>query len=278
MKQRAYSTLGRTALVNFPNETKKSEKIKFAKEILEKNKSISTVLEKSGMFKGRLRKQETNYLAGIKTKEVIYKENGCEFRFNVDSTYFSPRLSNERIQIAKEIKKGEVVMVMFAGVAPFPIVIAKNSEAKKIYSNELNVLANKYAQINIKKNKLGNKVELIPGDIKKVCVKLQEEKKTYDVIVMARPQLDDPFLEDAFKVVKRGTRVYYYDFCKLEDREKIVSMVKNEARKAGYRIKITRAKNAGEIAPYKVRYRIDFVVLGKDNWLGKILGKLHQLF
>lgn len=274
MKQRAYSTLGRTALVNFPNETKKPEKVKFAKDLLEKNKSIHTVLEKSGMFKGRLRKQETNYLAGIKTKEVNYKENGCEFKFNVDSTYFSPRLANERIEMARIVKKNDVVLVMFAGVAPFPIVMAKNSEAKKIYSNELNREANKYAEINIKKNKLGKKIELIPGDIKKVCVKLAKEKKTYDVIVMARPQLDDSFLEDAFKVVKKGTRVYYYDFCKIEDREKIVSMVKNEAKKAGKRIKITRAKNAGEIAPYKVRYRIDFVVLGKDNWIGKLLGKI----
>jgi len=273
-RQRAYSTLGKTALVNFPNNTKKSEKIKFAKELIRKNKSIHTVLEKSGIFKGRLRCQETKYLAGIKTKEIIYRENGCEFKFNIDSTYFSPRLSNERIEITKEIRINDIVLVMFAGVAPFPIVIAKNSKAKKIYSNELNSIANKYALVNIKKNKLENRIELIPGDIKKVCVKLQKDKKNYDVIVMARPQLDDSFLEDAFKVVKIGTRVYYYDFCKVEDREKIVSMVKNEAVKAGYRIKITRTKNAGEIAPYKVRYRVDFVVLGKNNWLGRILGKL----
>lgn len=271
IKQRAYSTFGRTAIVNFPHETKKSEKSKFAKELLKKNKSIYTVLEKSGIFKGRLRKQETNYLAGIKTKEVNYKENGCEFKFNIDSTYFSPRLANERIEIAKLIKKNETVLVMFAGVAPFPIVIAKNSQAKKVYSNELNREANKYAEENIKKNKLKKKIELFPGDAKKVCDKLHKQRKKYDVIVMARPQLKDSFLEDAFKVSKRKTRIYYYDFCKLEDRNKIVEMVQSEAKKAKLRIKILNKKNAGEIAPYKVRYRIDFVILGKINWFTKIL-------
>jgi len=269
-KQRAYSILGKTAIVNFPRLTKKIAKIKFAKEILEKNKSILTVLEKSGIFKGRLRKQETKHLAGIKTKEVNYRENGCNFKFNIDSTYFSPRLANERIEMANEVKKGEVVFVMFAGVAPFPIVMAKNSDAKIIYSNELNREANKYAEINIKKNKLGNRIKLLPGDIKKVCVKLAEEKNTYDMIVMARPQLKDSFLEDAFKVVKRGTRIYYYDFCKVEDKEKIILMIKSEAKKAGYIIKIIKEKKAGEIAPYKIRYRVDFVVLGKENWFNRL--------
>jgi len=78
---------------------------------------------------------------------------------------------------------------------------------------------------------------------------------------MPRPQLKDSFLEDAFKLTKKGTRVYYYDFCSLEDREKIVEMVQDEAKKSKKKIKILKVKNAGEIAPYKVRLRVDFKVL-----------------
>jgi len=260
MKQRAFSLFGNLALVNFPDGTPKKEKVNFAKEILNKNKSVKTVLEKSGKFKGRLRKQETKVLAGVKTKEVLYKENGCVFRFNIDETYFSPRLSNERKEVASLIKKNEEVFVGFAGVAPFSIVIAKNSCARKVYSNELNRKANEYAKENIVRNKLQEKVELFSGDMKKVCSKLEKEKKKFDVVVMPRPKLKDSFLEDAFKISKKKTRVYYYDFCKVEDIPEKVKMVEEVAKKSKRKIKITNVKNAGEIAPYKVRVRIDFVL------------------
>jgi aminobenzoyl-glutamate utilization protein B len=46
----------------------------FAKKILSENKPIKTVLEKSGNFKGRLRKMQTTYLLGEKTKEVMRDE------------------------------------------------------------------------------------------------------------------------------------------------------------------------------------------------------------
>ena len=137
-------------------------------------------------------------------KEVLYKENGCVFRFNLDCCYFSPRLSNERIEIASKIKKNDNVLVMFAGVAPYSIIIAKNSKAKKVFSNEINKEANKYAKLNVELNKLKKKVELVPGDIKKVAKKL---KKKFDVIVMPRPKLKDTFLEQAFMLSKRGTRI-----------------------------------------------------------------------
>ena len=260
MKQRAFSLFGNLALVNFPDGTSKKEKVNFANEILNKNKSVKTVLEKSGKFKGRLRKQETKVLAGVKTKEVLYKENGCFFRFNIDETYFSPRLSNERKEVASLIKKNEEVFVGFAGVAPFSIVIAKNSRARKVYSNELNRKANEYAKDNIVRNKLQEKVELFSGDMKKVCSKLEKEKKKFDVVVMPRPKLKDSFLEDAFKISKKKTRVYYYDFCKVEDIPEKVKMVEEVAKKSKRKIKITNVKNAGEIAPYKVRVRIDFVL------------------
>ena len=258
---RGYSVLGNIAVVNFPDKISKKQKKKFAEKILKLNNSVKTVLEKSGRFSGRLRKMKTNFLAGEKTKEVLYRENNCVFRFNIDSTYFSPRLSNERKEVSAMIKPNSEVLVMFAGVAPFPIVIAKNSKTKKIYSNEINREANKYAKLNIELNKLKDRVELIPGDIKRVAEKLKKENKKFDVIVMPRPQLKDSFLKQAFMLSKKNSLIIYYDFCRIEDKEKIVDLVKSEAEKAKKKIKILKVKNAGEIAPYKTRLRIDFRVL-----------------
>lgn len=258
---RGYNILGNIAVVNFPDKTPKKEKLQFAKKILGLNKSVKTILEKSGKFSGRLRKMKTGYLAGEKTKEVLYRENNCVFRFNIDSTYFSPRLSNERKEISSMIKSGQEILVMFAGVAPYSIVIAKNSRAKKVYSNEINREANKYAKLNVELNKLKNKVELADGDIKRVAEKLKKVGKKFDVIVMPRPQLKDTFLKQAFMLSKKNTLIIYYDFCKIEEKEKIIEKIKSEAEKAKKKIKILKVNNAGEIAPYKIRARIDFRVL-----------------
>ena len=260
-RQRSFDVLGNIAIVNFPESMKLKDKKKFAEELLKKQKSIKTVLEKCGKVKGRLRKIQTKHLAGEKTKEAVYRENNCVFRFNVDSCYFSPRLSNERKEIASMVRKNDKVLVMFAGVSPFGIVIAKNSKAKKVISNEINREANKYAKLNIELNKVKDKVEIVPGDIKKVAKKLSEKKEKFDVIVMPRPQLKESFLKEAFMLSKKNTRIYYYDFCKIDEIDSIVDKIKNAAKEAGKKIKIMKIKKAGEIAPYKIRVRVDFKVI-----------------
>ncbi len=277
---RAYEILGNIAIVKFSEDVKQKDKKKFANKILKENKSVRTVLEKTGKVKGRLRKMSTKYLAGENTKEVLYKENGCVFRLNVDKTYFSARLANERKEIASYVKKGDLVLVMFAGVAPFPIVIAKNSQAKRIDSNEINREANKYANLNIDLNKVRGRVSLLEGDIKRnleweyfkptkfkvkdgerIPVRGRWLKIKYDVIVMPRPQLKDTFLKEAFILSKKGTKIYYYDFCREEEIPLIVEKVKKGAKKYRKKIKIIRVKKAGDIAPRRYRIRIDFIVM-----------------
>ncbi len=255
----AFDLLGNIAIVNFDKGVSLFEKKKKAKHIIKLNKNVTTVLEKTGKVKGRLRKPELKHLIGEKTKEVKYKENNCAFRFNIDETYFSPRLSNERKEIANLVKKGESVFVGFAGVAPFSIVIAKNSKASRVVSNEINRVADKYAKLNVELNKVKDKIEFWDGDIKKIAVRKKGEK--FNVIVMPRPQLKDTFLKETLKLAKKGTKVYYYDFCKADETKQVIEKVKAECEKAKRKIKIKRVKKAGEIAPYKIRVRIDFVLL-----------------
>ena len=313
-KTRAFDVLGSIAIVRFPKDFKLKDKKEFAQSLLKKQKQIKTVLEKKGKIKGRLRKIQTHHLAGEKTKEVLYKENNCFFRFNIDSTYFSPRLSNERKDIASKIKKNDSVLVMFAGVSPFSIVIAKTlknqgflaprnpklrlradtkkisleSKTKKVVSVEINREANKYARLNIELNKVEDNVEIVQGDIKKIAGRLKDKKTSdfsqgvekkspfsvsrkereenkgcprFDVIVMPRPQLKDSFLREAFILSKKNTRIYYYDFCEEDKINSVVEKIKFEAKKFRKKIKILNIKTAGEIAPYKIRVRIDFQVL-----------------
>ena len=258
MRANSFDVLGNIAILKFPEKTKKSEKIKSAHKILELHKSVETILEKSEKVHGRLRTIKTNYLTGKRTKIAVYKENGCVFKFDVEKAYFSPRLSNERKEIASQVKKNENVLVMFAGVAPYPIVIAKLAKPKSVYSLEINRIASEYAKENVNLNRVWN-VEVAQGDVKKIIPKFVNEKLYFDRIVMPRPQLKVTFLEQAFKVIKKGGIINYYGFSKAQ--EEILKSIESEARRAKKKIHILHIKKAGDIAPFKYRFRVDFKVI-----------------
>jgi len=279
---RGYDVMGNVCVVKFSRGTLLRDKKKWAGKFLKEHKSVRTVVEKSVKISGRLRTNKTKHIAGEKTKEVLYRENDCVFRFNVDTCYFSPRLASERKEIAKIVKKGEKVLVMFGGVAPFAVVIAKLSKAGKVVSVELGRECSKYALENVKRNKVNDRVEVVQGDVRRVIGKgnAQESKilgatesKTassrrtgkdsvgFDRVVMARPNLRDNFLDVGFGVVRKGGVIHYYGFYKEEDKDKMVEMIKEEAKKAGEKVKIVKVKKAGEIGVRKYRWRVDLKVL-----------------
>lgn len=254
----AYDILGNIAIVKFRRGVSAKEKKKFALKFLKEQKNVRTILEKNEKIKGRLRTFRTRHIAGEKIKEALYKENDCVFRLNVETCYFSPRLASERMEIAKMVKKDEDVLVMFGGVAPYAIVIAKFSKAKKIVSVEIGRECNKYAIENVKRNKAFN-VGIVQGDVRKVLGKKIKEK--FNRIVMARPNLKDSFLDSAFKVIKKNGIIHYYGFYNENEIANLRELIFDEAKKAGKKVKILRIKKAGDIAPYKYRYRADIRVL-----------------
>jgi tRNA (guanine37-N1)-methyltransferase len=255
---KGYDVLGNVAILKFERGTRVGEKKKIAEKFLKEHKAVRTVLEKSEKVKGRLRRIKTRHIAGEKTKEALYKENNCVFRLNVDSCYFSPRLSSERKEIASMVRKGEKVLVMFGGVAPYAIVIARLSKAGKIVSVELGKECNKYAKENVKRNKFFDKIKLIQGDVRKKVPMLRER---FDRIVMARPNLNDSFLDVAFPKVKKGGVIHYYGFYEAGKIGELRKLIEKEAKKARKKIKVLRVKKAGDIAPYRYRYRVDVKVL-----------------
>jgi tRNA (guanine37-N1)-methyltransferase len=257
----SYDIIGNIAILKFREGTKKAKKLEIAREIL-KRPSIKTVLEKTDKIKGRLRTHKTKHLLGEKTKIALYKENGCLFKLNIDGCYFSPRLSTERLLIANKIKKiknikKKSILIMFAGVAPFPIVISKIAHPKKITAIELGKECCKYALENLKLNKINN-IKFIQGDVKRIILKLKEK---YDVIVMPRPQLKETFLKQALSVSKKGILIFYYGFAKEEGKKEMIKELQKEAKISKRKIKILDVKKAGELAPYKFRWRIEIKVV-----------------
>lgn len=251
-----YDVLGNSVLVKFDRGMKATTKKKWATSFLKEHRQITTVLEKSARIKGRLRTPTTRWIAGEKTKEALYQENGCMFRLNVDTCYFSPRLAAERAALASLVRKGEHVLVMFGGVGPFAVVIAKTKKPAAVVSVELGRAPHKYALENVKRNKVD--VMCVQGDVRKVVPKL---KMRFDRIVMARPNLTDSFLDVAFTAIKRGGVIHYYGFYPEAGAEDALrTLIMDEAKKVNRTVRIVGIKKAGDIGVRKFRYRVDVVV------------------
>ena len=178
-----------------------------AKELL-KMKNIETVAVKTKIHSGIYRTRKIKILAGKRKKETIHKENNIQIKLNVETCYFSPRLSNERLRIVKLIKKDENVLVIGSGVAIFPLVIAKNSKAKEIIGVEINPKAYGYAEENLRLNKVNN-VKLYNGDAKKILPKI---RKKFDRIVIPMPSNSEEFLDLIKNKLKPKGVIHLYTF------------------------------------------------------------------
>ncbi len=166
----AYDAIGDIAILEIDEGLRKKEKF-IAESLLKCQKNIRTVLRKDSAHEGDFRTQKLKYLAGENKKETVHTESKARLKLDVEKVYFSPRMSNERLRIAGQVKDGENILVMFSGCAPYPVVIAKNTEAKMMTGIELNPVGHRYAVENVKLNKLNN-VFLFKGDAREVVDRL----------------------------------------------------------------------------------------------------------
>ena len=217
------------------------------------NNRIKTVAYKSKKYSGRLRLPKITILAGKKTKEAIHKESGCSFKLNIEKCYFSVRSSNERLRIAKQVKNNELILVMFSGVIPFPIIIEKHSNPKEIYAIELNKECHKYAKENLILNH-SSKIKLFQGNVKRVLPRI---KKRFDRILMPLPKSSYDYLPLALKHIKKNGIINYYTF----GQEKEIKDIKNRILSYSNKIKIKKIVKCGNYAPYTYRLCFDLQII-----------------
>ncbi len=251
MAPKGFDIIGSIAIVEF-NDFEKKEI--FGKAVIASNKNIKTVLEKAGVHSGEFRTQKLDYVCGEETKETIHKENNALIKLNVEKVYFSPRLSTERKRISELVKNNEKILVMFSGCGPYPLVIAKNASPEHITGVELNPVAHKYGQENIRINKLDN-ITLIKGDVRKVVPDLGQ----FDRIVMPLPKTGEDFLGIAFGASKSGTVIHFYDFA--EDPDISAEKVKKECVKHNIKCKILNKVICGDYSPGIHRVCVDFQII-----------------
>jgi|TARA_B100001971_G_C18226504_1_gene560838 tRNA (guanine37-N1)-methyltransferase len=239
---------------DFPKELKNKEKL-VGNILLKLHKNLKVICKKTKKYSGKFRLPKLKIIAGEKRKETEYKENNTRLKLNVEKVYFSPRSVTERKRIAGLVKSNESILVMFSGCAVYPCVIAKNAKPKEIYAVEINPTAHKYAEVNLKLNKITN-VKLFCKDVKKIVPKL---KKRFDRVLMPLPKTAEHFLDTALKAVKKNGTIHLYTF--LEEENTTKEFAKKHLKKYIKNPKILNITKCGQFSPRVFRVCIDIKVL-----------------
>ena len=182
-----------------------------AEAIMGVNKNVKTVLAQESPVAGDFRLRRLTHVAGENKTSTIHKESSCVFSVDVAKCYFSPRLSNERMRIARMVKPSETVVNMFAGVGCFSIIIAKHANPAKVFSIDVTPAAIQFMQENIRLNRVYDKVTPLLGDSKELInSRLQH---VADRVLLPLPEKALEYLPYAVSALKASEGwIHYYGF------------------------------------------------------------------
>ncbi len=256
--RRSFDIIGDIAIVEVPKELVKLEK-SFAWSLRKTHPNVKVVAKKTGPTKGKYRIRKVQVIGGEERTETIHLEHGVKMKVDINKTYFSPRLSGDRLKIANQVKPFEKVLVMFAGIGPYPLVIAKKQPTADIWAVELNPSAVKLMKYNVKLNKFEKRIRVIKGDVRKEVPKL---KTKFDRIVMMLPTGAREYLDIAYKVAKKNATLHVYGFAGDEEiPAKVSSDIDKELKKIKKNGKLITIKKCGTYAPHVWRICAEIKVL-----------------
>lgn len=198
-----------------------------AKAIMSVHRNVKTVLLQASPIVGDFRLRSLTYVAGENKTSTVHREFGCLFSVDLAKVYFSPRLSHERMRIARLVEPNETVVNMFAGIGCFSIMIAKHSRAARVFSIDVNPEAFQRMQENIRLNRVYNKVLPLLGDAKEIVN--SRLRRVADRVLMPLPEKALEYLPCAVSALKAsGGWIHYYDFEHAVKTESLVEKVKSK--------------------------------------------------
>lgn len=118
--------------------------------ILDKLKTVRTVVNKTNTIDNVYRFFKMELVAGDDDMIVTVKENGCSFKFDFAKVYWNSRLGTEHERIVNKIQQGDLLYDVFAGVGPFSLPCARKGVT--VLANDLNPESFKWLNENVKLN------------------------------------------------------------------------------------------------------------------------------
>ena len=248
----SYERIGDIVVISELDDISEEEAVE---GVLEHNPGLDSILLKEENLSGEFRVGGYRKLYGDKT-ETIHKEHDVRLKVDPTEMFFSEREGTERKRIFESIENDEKVLVMFAGAAPFPVTIAKHSEAS-VTGVEKNPEAVKFAEENIKMNDVNDRVEMIQGDVEKICPELVK----FDHVLMPSPTNALDFVGEALSCVKDDGRLVVYSVSDREDLYRpVIEKVKEEASNLGLEADVLEKRVTADFSPAKRKVAVEFLV------------------
>ncbi|MEM0466688.1 MAG: class I SAM-dependent methyltransferase family protein [Candidatus Thermoplasmatota archaeon] len=228
----SYDIVGNIILMKIPEELQAFEQ-QIGAALLQSHKQVETVFS-SEPVRGEFRLRNLHRIAGKQQTITLQKEYGLSFLVDVEKTYFSPRLASERRRIAGLVQPGEIVVDLFAGVAPFSCMIAQYAQPKMVYAVDKNRDAVELARRNIVLNKLADRVTVLHADAHDIPAMFLKTNQYADRIVMNLPFESHRFFPVALALLKKQGVIHMYTVADEENLQTKIEEVHQHAHQAQF--------------------------------------------
>ena len=250
---RGYDVVGDICITIIPDDLL-HRKNEIAAAILKTAPHIRLVARRAGTYSGEYRTLALEKIGGEGDFETLHKEFGIKLHLNPEKVYFSPRSSTERYRISQIVSADERVLVMFSGIAPLALMIAKHSMAKEVVGIEKNIVAHNYALQNVAANRKLKRIQLIYGDVTDIVSNLAGN---FDRIAMPLPSSAVGYLHLALAVLKSQGTLHVYSFKKKQNFSLAIAELQAKCREMGREILEAAVIKCGHVSPGKHRICID---------------------
>jgi tRNA (guanine37-N1)-methyltransferase len=175
-------------------------------EKIGKAKKVRSVAVVRGKTQGHERVRPIEVIWGDTNTTTLHREWGCLLKVDPSKVFFTPRLSYERMRVAKLVRGGETILNAFAGVGAFSILISKLHPSTKIISVDSNPYAFEFMLENRRLNKCWGVVPVL-SDALDV---LKSFSDRFDRVLLPLPELSLKALPYAVRCVKNGGVIHFY--------------------------------------------------------------------
>ena len=218
-------------------------------------KSIRTVIAPLSDVEGEFRTRRFRHVAGEARTITTHSEHGLRYRVDLEGAYFTPRLGTERLRVASQVRPGQVVLDMFAGVGPFSLLMAKRGA--KVVAMDKNPVAVQYLRENAGRNKVAN-LEIREGDAAELALEYESHA---DHVIMNLPHSASSFLVPALRAARPGGVVHYYCIAPEEGLYQDRSLIEEAAAPLGATVEVIYQGVVRSYAPRRHNVVIDFRVI-----------------
>ncbi|MEM0361585.1 MAG: class I SAM-dependent methyltransferase family protein [Sulfolobales archaeon] len=253
--------VGDIALIRKPPQIPSDMLKPLAEEIMRRLPYVKSVWASASPVSGTYRVRDYVHLAGEYRTTTVYREHGCSFYVDIAKVYISPALNYEHLRIARDVREGEFIINMFAGVGLFSIIIAKYAKPSKVISIDINPYAYELMVRNVEVNKVGGIVEPVLGDAASV---ISNYTSTADRVLMPLPELAFNYFEHAVKSIKKSGIIHVYEFERGINKKSAVEGVINKylrrCSELGVSSEVISSRVVRTVGPRKYQVVVDLKI------------------